>query len=68
MKKAYPLINMEIKAHPKSVNTIFGFVPQDSYYPEPTARENLASMEPGIMTGKSFDHAPGITGSPGINF
>jgi ABC-2 type transport system ATP-binding protein len=33
----------EINYHPKSINTIFGFVPQDfSFYPELTARENLA--------------------------
>ena len=33
----------EINDHPKSINTIFGFVPQDfSFYPELTARENLA--------------------------
>jgi ABC-2 type transport system ATP-binding protein len=33
----------EINHHPKSINTIFGFVPQDfSFYPELTARENLA--------------------------
>ncbi|HEY4965731.1 MAG TPA: ABC transporter ATP-binding protein [Puia sp.] len=32
----------EIKKHPKSVNHIFGFVPQDfSYYPELSARANL---------------------------
>lgn len=37
------LLNHEIKDHPKSINTIFGFVPQDfSYYPELSARENLA--------------------------
>jgi ABC-2 type transport system ATP-binding protein len=37
------LLGHEIKDHPKSVNTIFGFVPQDfSYYPELNARENLA--------------------------
>jgi len=33
----------EVKDHPKSINTIFGFVPQDfSFYPELSARENLA--------------------------
>ena len=33
----------EINHHPKSINTIFGFVPQDfSFYPELTTRENLA--------------------------
>ena len=33
----------EINDHPKSINTIFGFVPQDfSFYQELTARENLA--------------------------
>ena len=32
----------EIKQHPKSVNHIFGFVPQDfSFYPELSARANL---------------------------
>ena len=32
----------EIKKHPKSVNQIFGFVPQEfSYYPELSARSNL---------------------------
>jgi len=37
------LLDHEINDHPKSINTIFGFVPQDfSYYPELTARENLA--------------------------
>lgn len=37
------LLNHEINDHPKSINTIFGFVPQDfSYYPELTARENLS--------------------------
>jgi ABC-2 type transport system ATP-binding protein len=37
------LLNHEINDHPKSTNTIFGFVPQDfSYYPELSARENLA--------------------------
>jgi ABC-2 type transport system ATP-binding protein len=37
------LLGHEVKDHPKSVNTIFGFVPQDfSYYPELSARENLA--------------------------
>jgi len=42
-KGSIRLLGHEIKAHPKSVNTIFGFVPQDlSYYPELTARENLA--------------------------
>ena len=33
----------EMKQHPKSVNHLFGFVPQDlSFYPELTPRENLA--------------------------
>ena len=33
----------EMKHHPKSVNRIFGFVPQDlSFYPELSPRENLA--------------------------
>ena len=37
------LLDHEINDHPKSINTIFGFVPQDfSYYPELSARENLA--------------------------
>jgi ABC-2 type transport system ATP-binding protein len=37
------LLGHEIKDHPKSINTIYGFVPQDfSFYPELTARENLA--------------------------
>lgn len=37
------LLDHEISDHPKSINTIFGFVPQDfSFYPELTARENLA--------------------------
>src|SRR5258706_8222162 len=37
------LLGHEIMDHPKSINTIFGFVPQDfSYYPELSARENLA--------------------------
>jgi ABC-2 type transport system ATP-binding protein len=37
------LMDHEINDHPKSINTIFGFVPQDfSFYPELTARENLA--------------------------
>src|SRR5437763_529240 len=37
------LLDHEIADHPKSINTIFGFVPQDfSFYPELTARENLA--------------------------
>jgi len=36
------LLDHEINDHPKSINTIFGFVPQDfSFYPELTARENL---------------------------
>jgi ABC-2 type transport system ATP-binding protein len=37
------LLDHEIKDHPKSINTLFGFVPQDfSFYPELSARENLA--------------------------
>ena len=37
------LLGHEIKHHPKSINTIFGFVPQDfSFYPELSPRENLA--------------------------
>ena len=37
------LLDHEINHHPKAINTIFGFVPQDfSFYPELTARENLA--------------------------
>ncbi len=36
------LTGHEIKRHPKSVNHIFGFVPQDfSFYPELSARDNL---------------------------
>jgi ABC-2 type transport system ATP-binding protein len=36
------LAGHEIKRHPKSVNHIFGFVPQDfSFYPELSARSNL---------------------------
>jgi ABC-2 type transport system ATP-binding protein len=36
------LTGHEIKNHPKSVNHIFGFVPQEfSYYPELSARSNL---------------------------
>jgi ABC-2 type transport system ATP-binding protein len=32
----------EVKKHPRSVNRIFGFVPQDfSYYPELSAQENM---------------------------
>jgi ABC-2 type transport system ATP-binding protein len=37
------LLDHEINHHPKSINTIFGFVPQDfSFYSELTARENMA--------------------------
>ncbi len=37
------LFEDEIRDHPKSINKIFGFVPQDfSFYPELSARENLA--------------------------
>jgi ABC-2 type transport system ATP-binding protein len=37
------LFGHEIKDHPKSINQLFGFVPQDfSFYPELSARENLA--------------------------
>ena len=37
------LLDHEINDHPKSINTIFGFVPQDfSYYPELSTRENHA--------------------------
>jgi ABC-2 type transport system ATP-binding protein len=37
------LLGHEINHHPKSINSIFGFVPQDfSFYPELSARENLA--------------------------
>ncbi len=37
------LLGHEINDHPKSINSIYGFVPQDfSYYPELSARENLA--------------------------
>ncbi len=36
------LLDHEIKDHPKSINTLYGFVPQDfSFYPELSARENL---------------------------
>ncbi len=37
------LFGHEIKDHSKSINKLFGFVPQDfSFYPELSARENLA--------------------------
>jgi ABC-2 type transport system ATP-binding protein len=37
------LLGHEIGHHPKSINSIFGFVPQDfSFYPELSARDNLA--------------------------
>ncbi len=37
------LLGHEIKHHPKYVNKIFGFVPQDfSFYPELSPTENLA--------------------------
>jgi ABC-2 type transport system ATP-binding protein len=37
------LFGHEINDHPKYINKIFGFVPQDfSFYPQLTARENLA--------------------------
>ena len=37
------LFGHEIKDHPKSINKLFGFVPQDfSFYPELSPRENLA--------------------------
>jgi ABC-2 type transport system ATP-binding protein len=37
------LLGHEIKHHPKYVNKIFGFVPQDfSFYPELSPKENLA--------------------------
>ena len=37
------LFGHEMKDHPKSINKIFGFVPQDfSFYPELSSRENLA--------------------------
>ncbi len=37
------LLGHEINDHPKYINKIFGFVPQDfSFYPQLTARENLA--------------------------
>jgi ABC-2 type transport system ATP-binding protein len=37
------LFDHEIRDHPKSINRIFGFVPQDfSFYPELSAKENLA--------------------------
>jgi ABC-2 type transport system ATP-binding protein len=37
------LFDIEINNHPKSINKLFGFVPQDlSFYPTLTPRENLA--------------------------
>jgi ABC-2 type transport system ATP-binding protein len=37
------LLGHEVSHHPKSINSLFGFVPQDfSYYPELSPRENLA--------------------------
>jgi len=37
------LYGHEIRHHPKSINNLFGFVPQDfSFYPELSARDNLA--------------------------
>lgn len=37
------LLGHEMNDHPKYINKIFGFVPQDfSFYPQLTARENLA--------------------------
>jgi ABC-2 type transport system ATP-binding protein len=37
------LFDHEINDHPKSINRVFGFVPQDfSFYPELSPRENLA--------------------------
>jgi ABC-2 type transport system ATP-binding protein len=37
------LLGHEVGQHPKSINSIFGFVPQDfSFYPELSPRENLA--------------------------
>jgi len=37
------LLGHEIKRHPKSINRIFGFVPQDySFYPQLSSRDNLA--------------------------
>jgi ABC-2 type transport system ATP-binding protein len=37
------LFGHEVRDHPKYINKIFGFVPQDfSFYPELTPRENLA--------------------------
>jgi ABC-2 type transport system ATP-binding protein len=37
------LLGHEIKDHPKSINKLFGFIPQDfSFYPELSPRENLA--------------------------
>ncbi len=49
------LLDHEINDHPKSINTLFGFVPQDfSYYPELSARENLSFYGAwyGIAPGK----------------
>jgi len=37
------LIGHEVRDHPKSINRIFGFVPQDfSFYPQLSPRDNLA--------------------------
>jgi len=42
-KGSIRLLNHEINDHPKSVNKLFGFVPQDySFYSELSPRENLA--------------------------
>jgi len=42
-KGSIQLHGHEIRHHPKSINTLFGFVPQDfSFYPELSARDNLA--------------------------
>ncbi len=42
-KGSIRLLSHEISHHPKSINKLFGFVPQDfSFYPELSPRENLA--------------------------
>ncbi len=42
-KGSIRLLSHEISDHPKSVNKLFGFVPQDfSFYPELSPRENLS--------------------------
>ncbi len=42
MKGSIQLLGNEIRNHPKSINRIFGYVPQDfSFYPELSPRDNL---------------------------